>query len=70
MVRILGRYRNYDDDHAWLVECSTPTLVDAVRSVMASKSSSSSRSAGSTSMKAPAFEVPPPSFLQVLRGKR
>ena len=34
MVRILGRYRNFDDPHAWLVEASTSSLVDSVRTVM------------------------------------
>ena len=28
------RYRNYEDEHAWLVECSSPALVDLVRQVL------------------------------------
>ena len=61
MVRILGRYRNYDDDHAWLIECSTPLLVDAVRKVMEEPPAKMKGvSMASPSRRPPAFEVPPP----------
>ena len=71
MVRILGRYRNYDDDHAWLIECSTPLLVDAVRKVMEEPPAKMKGvSMASPSRRPPAFEVPPTSFMRVLSGKR
>lgn len=34
MVRVLGRYRNYDDPHAWLVEGSTRGAADAMRALL------------------------------------
>ena len=71
MVRILGRFRNYDDEHAWLVECSSPALVDSVRSVMEAPASASSGGGASSRRRLPpAFEVPPLAFHQALSGRR
>ena len=52
-MRILGRHRNFDEPHAWLVECSQPRLADDVRRAMAA----GDERAG--------YEVPPPSFLEL-----
>ena len=69
IARILGRYRNYDDEHAWLVECSTPTLIDCVRTVL--EAPSDQRRPGAAAARSGiAYEVPPPAFHQVLSGRR
>ena len=73
VVRILGRYRNYDEAHAWLVECSAPALADAVRSVMegaAPKVVGGSATVGSRLRGVPSYEVPPASFHALLSGRR
>ena len=56
MVRLLGRYSNYDQPHAWLIEGSASGLADAVRVAL---------SIGGKSPAKPAqysFDIPPPAF--------
>lgn len=68
VVRILGRYRCFDESHAWLVEASAPGGMDAVRHALGLASPHTP----SIDKKPRAVEVdlPPPSFLAALSGRR
>lgn len=63
LVRLLGRFRNYDDEHAWLVECSEPALIDLVRDLLEYEVV-----AEEETTRRP-YEVPPLSFHLVLQNR-
>ena len=68
VVRVLGRYRNRDTQHAWLVEASDRCAMDAVRGVL------EAGGGGSTVLprqrRQYVYDAPPPSFHAALGGKR
>ena len=58
VVRLLGRHRDYESEHAWLIESSASSLADAVRAAMRAPPPP-----------AAPFDVPPPSFHAALAGQ-
>ena len=68
--------RNFEAEHSWLVECSAPPLIDAVRAITqpAASAKASSKGAGgaplSPSSRPPVYEVPPPAFHAILKQKQ
>jgi hypothetical protein len=71
MVRLLGRYRNATDAHAWLLECSDAALVEAICSVVENGDGAVSGDHGEDSTYYElTYEVPPRSFHQALSGAK
>jgi len=72
MVRVLGRYRNYDDLHAWLVEGSTRGAADAMRALLLEAGQLAGHhnaQAVGASGAGPLFAVPPASFHAALSSE-
>lgn len=65
VARILGRYRNYDEPHAWLVEVSAPVVIEAVCELMAAPCAEGGRAS-----RAADYDAPPQAFHDALSGKR
>ena len=71
MVRVLGRYRNYDDPHAWLVEGSTRGAAYAMRALLLEAGQQNGRAVGAStaSIMGASFVVPPASFRAALSSE-